>query len=512
MSDTAIRDDEQNLADHVSPSSSEFRPIVSGFHPDPTICRVGDEYYLAHSSFEYFPAAPIFHSRDLVTWQQIGNILDRRSQFRHGAEGPSTGIYGSTLRHHDGRFWFVTTNVSSFDDGQMIVHAEDAAGPWSEPVFVPDAIGIDPDLTWDHDGTCYLTWHDLDFERGGKGVLQAPVDLATGRLLEQPYPVWQGSGLPAAEGPHLHRREEFWYQLLAEGGTERGHSVTVARAPSPRGPWEAAPSNPIFTRRSTVHPVQSVGHADLVEAPDGGWATVFLGTRPRGSTPGFHVLGRETFLARVDWVDGWPVIDPGGFQVPEADTEFVDTFEELDLHPRWVVPGGDPALFSRALPGGGLALEPMNATQGLLCARVRNLAWRAVAEFSVGGALSLHVDERHWARLRWDNGRVLAEARIGGVQQVLSAVKAGDGATMVISAQPPSQSTLPFGAAGPDEIVLAVESGGERIELARLDGRYFSTEVAAGFTGRMLAVSASHTPARLSRFAYTPVGEGTTHP
>src|SRR5690606_29267786 len=190
------------------------------------------------------------------------------------------------------------------------------AGPWSEPVFVREAIGIDPDLAWDDDGTCYLTWHDLDFVRGGKGIIQAPVDPMTGELLAPAYPVWQGSGMIAAEGPHLHRVGDWWYLMLAEGGTERGHSVTIARAPHPSGPYEACPHNPILTRRSTGHPVQNTGHADLVERSDGSWAAVYLGVRVQGSTPGFHVLGRETFLAGVEWIDGWPQFDVGHFDVP----------------------------------------------------------------------------------------------------------------------------------------------------------------------------------------------------
>src|SRR6478735_3624802 len=124
------------LRERTSTRSGEVQPIIPGFFPDPTICRVGDDYYLAHSSFEYFPGAPLFHSRDLVAWEQIGNILTRRSQFRAGTSGPSTGIYGSTLRHHAGRFWFITTNVSDFASGQVIVWATDPAGPWTDPVFV----------------------------------------------------------------------------------------------------------------------------------------------------------------------------------------------------------------------------------------------------------------------------------------------------------------------------------------------------------------------------------------
>ena len=121
-------------------------PIVPGFYPDPTICRVGDDYYLAHSSFEYFPGVPIWHSRDLLRWTQIGHILTRRSQFVRGDGRPSNGIYAGTLRHHEGRFWYITTNVSDYDAGQLIVQADDPAGPWTEPVRVPEAIGIDPDL------------------------------------------------------------------------------------------------------------------------------------------------------------------------------------------------------------------------------------------------------------------------------------------------------------------------------------------------------------------------------
>jgi beta-xylosidase len=319
-----MRDDQQTRlrTRRQPPGSGAETPVVPGFYPDPTVCRVGSDYYLAHSSFEYFPGAPLFHSRDLLTWTQVGNILDRRSQFRRDDVRPSTGIYGSTLRHHDELFWFVTTNVSDFASGQLLVHTADPAGHWSDPVLVPEAIGIDPDLCWDEHGQCYLTWNALDFSGGSQGIRQAPIDLATGRLTRPHYAVWQGSGQAAAEGPHLYRIGDLWYLLLAEGGTERGPCVTVARGSHPWGPFVGCPWNPVLTHRSTIHPVQNVGHADLVEAPAGGWAAVYLGVRPRGSTPGFHVLGRETFLAGVAWVDGWPVFDEGRFDVSAANTLF----------------------------------------------------------------------------------------------------------------------------------------------------------------------------------------------
>jgi hypothetical protein len=460
---------------------AETNPIVAGFYPDPTICRVGGDYYLAHSSFEYFPGAPLFHSRDLVTWTQVGHILDRRSQFRRGDARPSNGIYGSTLRHHDDRFWFATTNVSDYDAGQLIVHTTDPAGSWSEPVFVPEAVGIDPDLCWDDDGTCYLTWRS--FATGEQGIRQAPLDLSTGRFTQPAYPVWQGSGLPAAEGPHLYHVGTYWYLVLAEGGTERGHCVTTARARSPRGPFEPCPENPIFSRRSTFHPVQSVGHADLVQTTDGSWAAVYLGVRPRGSTPGFHVLGRETFLAGIDWIDGWPVFDTGRYTVPPVEAGFVDDFAG-DLHPRWVSPGDDP---------------------DLSCARLRDLAWSAEATLAGPGRFLVRLDDRHWYGLIFDGATVQARARTGDVEQELARVQvAGKTVVLRLASVPPTTAPVPLGHAGPDDIVLSLYDDSGNHDLARLDGRYLSTEVASGFTGRMLAVQPTTGPARVRSVRYTP--------
>ena len=483
------------VADPWTPLSGAVNPIISGFHPDPTICRVGEDYYLANSSFEYFPGAPIFHSRDLVTWMQIGNILDRRSQFRAGTPGPSMGIYGSTLRHHDGQFWFITTNISDFDSGQLIVHADNPAGPWSDPVFVPEAIGIDPDLAWDDDGTCYLTWHVLDFVVGGQGIRQAPIDPATGRFLEPDYPIWQGSGMPAAEGPHLYHIGKTWYLILAEGGTERGHSVTAARGASPRGPFESSPDNPIFTHRSSSHPVQNVGHADLVDTPDGKWAAVYLGARTRGSTPGFHVLGRESFIAGVDWRDGWPVFVEDRYSVPASDSAFYDDFPNAPLNPRWVAPNGEPTNVVTRRPEGGLSFLAADELQAMLCTRVRDLTWQADAVFERAGDMRLWLDPRHWIGLRFDEGRVSVVIQIGDVRHESATTLVRERlVTLRIRSTKPASSPIPIGTAGPDDLVLSVETPAGTNELGRFDGRYFSTEVASGFTGRMIAFGS---PSRL---------------
>lgn len=481
-------------------------PIVPGVFPDPTICRVGPDYFLAHSSFEYFPGAPLFHSQDLLTWSQIGNILDRRSQFRRGDGRSSAGIYGSTLRHRAGQFWFATTNVSDFESGIVIVHTEDPAGPWSDPVFVPEAVGIDPDLCWDHNDQCYLTWKAMAPSFREVGILQARLDLTTGLLIDRPYPIWQGTGLQAAEAPHLYQIGDFWYLLLAEGGTERGHCVTVARAGSPDGPFEPCPSNPIFTRRSTDHPVQSVGHADLVETAGGDWAAVYLGTRPRGSTPGFHVLGRETFITGVQWADGWPVFAPGNFDVVPADTGVSDDFSAPRLDPRWVVPGGEPESVAQRHAAGGLDLRRSQDRSGdLLCTRVRDLEWIAEARFDGPGQLRVWLDGRHWCGLSLEGSEARATVRMGPIEQVLNSVSVTTAeVTLRISCGSSASAPLPLDDAGPDELVLSIDLGDFSHELARLDGRYFSTEVAAGFTGRMLAIGSPEPRARLLSLTYVP--------
>ncbi|MFC7483606.1 glycoside hydrolase family 43 protein [Luedemannella flava] len=261
-------------------------PVIAGMFPDPSVCRVGGDYYLACSSFEYFPGVPIFHSRDLVHWEQIGNVLDRPSQLSMPASMPSSGgVYAPTLRHHDGRFWLITTNVGA---GNLLVTADDPAGPWSEPLPLPGVPGIDPDIAWDDEGRCWCTM---------AGIAQVRIDPATGETLGPMRRLWSGQpGAQAPEAPHLYHLGEYWYLLIAEGGTERGHAVSIARGPAPDGPFEPCPANPILSHRGTNRPIQNTGHADLVEGPDGSWWLVFLGVRPGAARPAGTCWG-----ARRSW-------------------------------------------------------------------------------------------------------------------------------------------------------------------------------------------------------------------
>jgi hypothetical protein len=265
----------------------------------------------------------------------------------------------------------------------------------------------------------------------------------------------------------------------------------------------------VFTHRSSSHPVQSVGHADLVQGPDGRWAVVYLGARPRGSTPGFHVLGRETFLAGIDWVDGWPVFDEYRFDIPASNTAFEDDFSTTTLDPRWVVADGEPASTVAPHRDGGLRFaSPGGSAADLLCTRIRDFVWVADAVFESAGEFRLRLDERHWCGLVFEAGRARAVLRIGDVRQDVGAVRIPTpGVTLRLEASVPRSAPVPFGYAGPDDITLSVDTGDGFVELARLDGRYFSTEVAAGFTGRMLALGSPDPDGRLLRVSYRPTGD-----
>ncbi|MFD0200877.1 MULTISPECIES: glycoside hydrolase family 43 protein [Saccharothrix] len=479
-------------------------PIIPGFHPDPSICRVGEDYYLACSSFEYFPGVPIFHSRDLVDWVQIGNALDRPSQLRlPAATTSSSGIYAPTLRHHDGRFWLVVTNVTG--DGNLLVHTEDPAGPWSDPVPLTGVAGIDPDLAWDEEGNCWCTV---------AGMTQFRIDPATGQTSGEPVKLWSGTpGAQAPEAPHLYRIGDHWYLLIAEGGTERGHAVSIARGPSVNGPFEPCPDNPVLTHRGTNHPVQNTGHADLVQAPDGSWWMVLLGVRPRGGTPGWHVLGRETFLAPVRWVDGWPVV--GDFTPGSTDSVLPvrDDFDKADLHPRWISlrhrPEGSCATDTRpgwlTLRAAGGSLDDLDLT--FVGRRQQHLSCRARTAIDAGGGsggLVARLDERHHCSIEVDDGQVNAYARIGPLRSSLGTATAEGEVVLEISMTATGEPGDPR--TGPDVVTLAViEPDGARTELGSLDGRYLSTEVAGGFTGRVIGMYATRGTVHFDWFDYEPV-------
>ena len=244
------------------------RPVVSGFNPDPSVCRVGDDYYLACSSFEYFPGVPLYRSRSLVNWTHETNVLSRRSQLDVQHAEPSHGIYAPTLRYHDGTFWLITTHSGSTAE-QLLVHADDPCGPWSSTIRIGGVRGIDPDLAWDDYGRCHLTYSGRDPSTGAAAILQVGLAADMRSVDGAPRVLWHGTGGSYPEAPHLYHVGAWWFLVIAEGGTERGHSVTVARSRHITGPFESNPANPILSMRGTDSPVQNTGHADLVQRVDG---------------------------------------------------------------------------------------------------------------------------------------------------------------------------------------------------------------------------------------------------
>ncbi len=274
-------------------------PVIPGFHSDPSVCRVGDDYYLITSTFEYFPGVPVFHSNDLVNWEQIGYCIDRKDQLPEGLN-----IFAATIRYHEGTFYMITTTYGK-RSGNFYVTASDPAGPWSTPVFI-DIEGIDPDLFWDDDGKSYVISNEFKLYE---------IDLKTGELLTEGKQVWYGSGGRYAEGPHIYKKDGFYYLMDSEGGTEEAHSVTISRSNNIWGPYVTNPANPILAHANAAgqtSPIQGVGHADITQAHDGSWWMVFHGYRSI-SYPVHHLLGRETCLAPVSWPNnGWPVVNGNG--------------------------------------------------------------------------------------------------------------------------------------------------------------------------------------------------------
>jgi beta-xylosidase len=481
-------------------------PVIAGFHPDPSVCRVGDDYYLACSSFEYFPGLPIFHSRDLVHWEQIGNALQWPLPSTTRASG---GIYAPTLRHRDGRFWLINTDASL---RTVLVTATNPAGPWSSPLDIPGLTGVDPDIAWDDEGRCWCTY---------AGIEQVRIDPETGQVSGQPRRIWSGTpGAQFPEAPHLYHIGEYWYLLIAEGGTERGHCVSVARGAAPDGPFEPCPTNPLLTHRSTASPVQNTGHADLIEAADGSWWMVLLGVRPGGGTPRYHVLGRETYLVPVTWADGWPV--PGDVELvmaappwpprPAPTPPVRDDFDSARLHPRWVSLRERPAAHCTTTERPGwLTVRPLGASldepdvtfvglrQQHLSCRVRALADPAMGR----GGLAVRLDERHHYEVELAEGTVAVSARIGPLRQTLASRQVPGGHVVLRIEAHPTGTGPGHSIEGPDVLRLGVEEpDGTFSALAELDGRYLSTEVAGGFTGRVIGMYATAGAIRFDWFDY----------
>lgn len=274
-------------------------PVLRGNYPDPSICRVGDTFYMVNSTMEYLPGLPLFMSKDLVNWKQVGHCLTRPEQADLTGAACSGGIYAPTIRCHEGVFYVVTTNVYH---GTFVISSTDPANGFSDPVFI-DIAGIDPSLYFE-DKRCYIQISRMSC------IAQAEVDLKTGKLLSEPQIITYGCGGRDVEGPHIYKIGEYYYLFCAEGGTREGHMETVQRSRNIYGPYEPSPYHPFITNRDQKKElIQSVGHADLIDDPDGNWWIVALATRTKKH---MHHLGRETVLVPVMWdAEKWPYVADG---------------------------------------------------------------------------------------------------------------------------------------------------------------------------------------------------------
>ncbi len=457
-------------------------PILAGFYPDPSMCRVGDDYYLVNSTFAYFPGIPIFHSRDLVNWTQLGHVIDRPAQLNYDRATVTHGLFAPAISHHGDTFYVVCTMIGG--GGNFLVTAKDPTGPWSDPVWL-GFDGVDPSLFFDDDGRAWLVNNgnppdNQPLYPGHRAIWLQEFEPATQTLIGPRSIILNGGVDPAKkpvwiEGPHLYQRAGWYYLCCAEGGTSTQHSQVILRSKSVTGPFVPWEKNPILTQRdldgTAAHAVTCTGHADLFAGPDGQWWSVFLGCRPYGG--GYTTTGRETFLLPVRWTDdGWPQILPPGERVPcvvkspagadaaptalTGNSTWRDDFSGPTLSPLWIMlRQPHETWWSLTASPGRLSLQPRAATlagQGnpsFLARRVQHAKFAASTRLEVpavpgvSAGLALFQSENHYyfcavhgtadgpeLYLELDNGptpTVIARTKIPGETRLDLRVTADEG-------------------------------------------------------------------------------------
>jgi xylan 1,4-beta-xylosidase len=523
------------LASCQDPSRKETsfsNPILAGFYPDPSICRVGDDYYLVNSSFSFFPGIPIFHSTDLVQWNQIGNVLDRPEQLNLNGLEISQGIYAPTIRFNNGVFYVICTVVGGI--GNFVVTAANPAGPWSVPAALPHVQGMDPDIFFDTDGKAYIAscWpapDDKPLYQGHRSIrlveffpetqTTSPTEklLVNGGSDISKKPIW-------IEGPHLYKIEDFYYLMCAEGGTSIDHSEVVFRSKNVNGPYVPFEKNPILTQRhlspSRKNPITNTGHADLVQTKEGEWYAVFLACRPY--VENYFNTGRETFMTPVSWENGWPVINQGNeevqykYLIPETghvtdspipfngNFTIRENFTNTKLDPYWLfirTPSGDK--YSIGSQQGGLILklapETLNqkSNPAFVGRRQQHLQFEASAALAfqpqnqneVAG-LSAFQNEEHYyllAKTKIDNKEAVVLYKCGSAGDVITPEVLG-------IKYPDPHETLFLkivGNKGSYSFYYAATENQWETVSENLDGKYLSTEIAGGFIGTIIGMHAS---------------------
>ena len=488
-------------------------PVLPGFHADPSVCRAGDDFYLVNSTFQYFPGVPVFHSKDLVNWEQVGNCLTRPSQVDLKGTDGNNGIYAPTIRYNNGRFYMVTTVFPS--RRHFYVWTDNPAGEWSEPIVIDFAIGsCDPTLYFEDD-KCYFLWKEGD-------IKICEIDVETGRQLGEIHHLGTGLGGRYPEGPHIYKKDGYYYLLLAEGGTEHGHHVNILRSKNLFGPYQPNPANPIlshFNMKMQNSQIQGLGHADLVQAPDSSWWMICLGYRTSGYLQ--HVMGRETMLAPVRWEQGgWPVVNGDGTLqtdmkcktlplVPmmkdpvREEFDYIkrdapkDSYHSLGLPMGWMsLCNPDYSRYSLTERKGWLRLRPSTtdlsetASPTFVARRQTELNFTATALFDLS-----HLSEGMQAGITayaapLNHYDVVAEKRNG---QIIIKSNVRLGQTNHSEKEFALSGTRAYLRITSDKdfyYLQASSDGKDFVGLAKMEYRFLSTETIGGFTGVMLGLFA----------------------
>ena len=513
-------------AQGLTTSNQGFRnPVLPGFHADPSVCRAGDDFYLVNSTFQYFPGVPVFHSKDLIHWEQIGNCLTRPSQLDltglYKQDNPelgwtNAGVYATTIRENKGRFYMVTTVFPS--RRHFYVWTDNPAGEWSEPIVIDFAIGsCDPTLYFEGD-KCYFLWKEGD-------IKICEIDVETGKKIGEIHHLGTGLGGRYPEGPHIYKKDGYYYLMLAEGGTEQGHHVNILRSRNLFGPYEPNRANPIlshFNMEMQNSEIQGLGHADLVQAPDSTWWMICLGYRTSGYL--LHVMGRETMLAPVRWDENaWPVVNGNGTlttdmhctTLPQVPMPLDPVREEFNYVKRDVpaasyssigLPWGwhsignpDYSHYSLTERKGWLRLKPTTttldkATSPTFVARRQTekvfTATTLVDASHIGEGMQAGITAYAAPLNHYD---VIVEKRDGKLY-AKSNIRIGELAHC--DKEVPLNSNKVYLRITSDAAYyyMQVSDDGKRFQtLSKMDFRYVSTEVIGGFTGVMLGVFAQCT-------------------
>ncbi len=378
-------------------------PILKGFCPDPSIIRVGEDYYIATSTFEWWPGVRLFHSKDLQHFEQIPSPLTRSEQLNLQGDPCAGGVWAPCLTYDGSRFFLFFTDVKTkkgrfYNTHNYLVYTDDIYGEWSDPVYM-NSIGFDPSLFHDTDGRKYV----INMINGFKGILVQEMDPDTFQLIGERKLVYSGTELGYLEGPHMYHIGDWYYLVVAEGGTGYTHAVTMARSKSIWGPFETAPGNPIITgNQEDLSMLQKCGHGDLVDTPEGEWYMVHLCARPVPGTK-WCSLGRETAIQKMVWdTDGWLRMACGGnfgqmttegpkgaaiCEYPDDSLGFVDHFDNTELSLRYAAPRADYREFTNLTARPGylrmLGQESMNSWHKVSHLAVRQQSFECVVETSM---------------------------------------------------------------------------------------------------------------------------------